>query len=201
MANVHYREYEYFMRSFINYNLDSFQKVVASSPNLGVDFKAFLNQLKLEPNPDSNNLKINREAVFSWTKPENLEIYLSHPSYNSYPVVNISFDLAKQFCAWRTSVVQLDYATATTEKERQKHYKTIKYRLPTKEEWEYAKQKFTQTMKIYQSQHPSTPVKGRYTITSLAELLDDGDILANSSAGERPNADMITFRCICEVED
>ena len=68
MANIHYREYEYFMSNFINYNLDSFQKLVASLPMSGVAFKEFLTQLRFEPNRDSANLKINRDATFSWDR-------------------------------------------------------------------------------------------------------------------------------------
>ena len=201
MANIHYREYEYFMSNFINYNLDSFQKLVASLPMSGVAFKEFLTQLRFEPNRDSATLKINRDATFSWSKPENFEIYLSHPAYNFYPVVNITYEMAKGFCEWRTAAVQLNYASATSEKEREKHFRKIKYRLLTREEWEFAKQKFTQTKRLYQSQQPSPPFKKRFTITNLAELVNSDGMLVNSVSEVRPNIDMITFRCICEVED
>ena len=55
--------------------------------------------------------------------------YYSHPSYNNYPVVGISYNQAKVYCVWRTERV----------KENVKPYgikANFEYRLPTRTEWE-----------------------------------------------------------------
>ncbi len=60
--------------------------------------------------------------------------YFSHPAYNDYPVVGISHQQAKDYCAWRTDRVKETMAlNGTFEKHPQ--LKNLKYRLPTLTEW------------------------------------------------------------------
>ena len=71
-----------------------------------------------------------------------VEYYFRHPSYNSYPVVGISYEQAVKFCKWRTFVVNFgEYVRENNIKDYQAHLKDtfpirFYYRLPTKEEWE-----------------------------------------------------------------
>lgn len=60
--------------------------------------------------------------------------YLVHPAYKDYPVVGVSYEQAVNYCSWRTERVK-EFARIHNKK-----YSAIKfyYRLPTKEEWEYA---------------------------------------------------------------
>lgn len=51
------------------------------------------------------------------------EYYSSHPSYNDYPVLNISYEAAELYCKWLTEMSE---------------DKNQVYRLPTKIEWIYA---------------------------------------------------------------
>lgn len=69
-----------------------------------------------------------------------VEYYLRHPAYNNYPVVGVSYEQVIDFCKWRTERVK-EFIKL------RKHNNTIEetfgakdfyYRLPTKEEWEYA---------------------------------------------------------------
>jgi formylglycine-generating enzyme len=53
-------------------------------------------------------------------------IYHSHPAYGAYPVVNVSFEGATQFCEWMTDQYN------SNEKRK---FKKVKFRLPTQEEW------------------------------------------------------------------
>jgi len=201
IANVHYKEYEYSMSKFIKYNLDTFQKLVTSLPYFGVNTKAFLEGLKIQPYLDSANFKINPEESISWDKPANFEIDLNLPSYNNYPIVNASYDLAKYFCAWRTAMVQLHYSASTSEKERHKFYKKVAYRLATKEEWEFAQAKFSNTKKFPQLKSASPAKENYFTITNLSEFVDDKNVFVNTRVDFKPPANLTTFRCVCEVEN
>ena len=55
------------------------------------------------------------------------ENYHTHPAFQEYPVVNISYDAAQLYCLWLTSILQ----------ERHPDWK-IMVRLPTEVEWNYA---------------------------------------------------------------
>lgn len=60
--------------------------------------------------------------------------YFSHPAYNNYPVVGITYEQAISFCKWRTDRVK-EYA----EKNQKELFpKNFAYRLPSKKEWELA---------------------------------------------------------------
>lgn len=68
------------------------------------------------------------------------EYYFRHPAYYKYPVVGVSYEQALAFCKWRTDRVK-EFANKIPS--RSKLGDTYKkgnfyYRLPTKEEWEYA---------------------------------------------------------------
>jgi formylglycine-generating enzyme required for sulfatase activity len=76
-----------------------------------------------------------------------IKLYWKHPIYRNYPVVGISYEQAIEFCKWRTDLVNMHYYI----KKNRIKYKPdsldvylkkapnyVRYRLPTKEEWEYA---------------------------------------------------------------
>jgi formylglycine-generating enzyme required for sulfatase activity len=91
------------------------------------------------------------------------EVYFRHPAYDGYPVVGVSYEQATQYCAWRTDRVyemQLIRSNSIPKNSRQtrEDYFTVerylagryqgltpnrsipvlRYRLPTKDEWEMA---------------------------------------------------------------
>ncbi|MGZ3904883.1 MAG: SUMF1/EgtB/PvdO family nonheme iron enzyme, partial [Bacteroidia bacterium] len=73
--------------------------------------------------------------------------YFRQPAYRDYPVVGVSYEQAVEFCEWRTDMVnaflytkehKIKYVKDSISSYIQKAPKKIKYRLPTKTEWEYA---------------------------------------------------------------
>ncbi|BEG99796.1 SUMF1/EgtB/PvdO family nonheme iron enzyme [Bacteroides sedimenti] len=59
-----------------------------------------------------------------------MKLYFSHPSYNDYPVVGVSWEQANAFCAWRTNFLMAGLRGTARQIQR--------YRLPTEIEWEFA---------------------------------------------------------------
>lgn len=64
-------------------------------------------------------------STFAYNKPY-VEYYHSHPAYENYPVVNISYEGATLFCEWLTE----QYNNNDKRK-----YQKVEFRLPTETEW------------------------------------------------------------------
>lgn len=72
-----------------------------------------------------------------------VDYYFRHPAYREYPVVGISYEQALAYCEWRTDRVNEYLAIRYKEAkwENINDYtikKRVQYRLPTKDEWQYA---------------------------------------------------------------
>jgi gliding motility-associated lipoprotein GldK len=142
-----------------------------------VDLKAAAKTSKGLEQPLSNFLVSQTEAIYpdslvwmrdfsySYNEPFT-RLYFSHPSYNEYPVVGVTWKQAVAFCHWRTnnSNFYLDKGNKRDEK-----IDGI-YRLPTEAEWEYAARGNSKTNAMYPWGSPYTKTK-------------EGRLLANFKPG------------------
>jgi sulfatase modifying factor 1 len=73
-----------------------------------------------------------------------VEYYLRHPSYRDYPVIGVSYEQAVEYCKWRSDRVNEFIYLRDHKVENYRsdsiypHPEVMQFRLPTKEEWEYA---------------------------------------------------------------
>lgn len=62
-----------------------------------------------------------------------VEAYFNHPSFDRYPVVGVTWEQARAFCAWRTSFYE-----RVAQQRKMPVNSRLRYELPTESEFEYA---------------------------------------------------------------
>ena len=142
-----------------------------------VDLKAAAQASKGLELPLSNFLVSQTEAVYpdslvwmrdfsySYNEPFT-RLYFSHPSYNDYPVVGVTWKQAIAFCHWRTNSSNFYLGKGGKRDEKIDGI----YRLPTEAEWEYAARGNSKTNAMYPWGSPYTRTK-------------EGRLLANFKPG------------------
>ncbi|MBN2681796.1 MAG: SUMF1/EgtB/PvdO family nonheme iron enzyme [Bacteroidales bacterium] len=130
IRNIDYREYLYWMKEMYGEESDQYQQSL----------------------PDTT---VWREKL-AYNEPY-VNLYLRHPAYANYPVVGVSYQQAENYCKWRSDrvnesflikdkkIVAKDITAFLKDKNNRPFIdslicknRKVTYRLPTKEEWEFA---------------------------------------------------------------
>ena len=109
------------------FDADSAAIVRAKNPQFR-DRLPFIKKEEIEIYPDTTVWI--KDFNYSYNEPMHND-YFSHPAYQDYPVVGISWKQAVAFCNWRT------HYKNSYQKEKNKPL-VNNFRLPTEAEWEYA---------------------------------------------------------------
>jgi len=113
-------------------NIDWKEYVYWQKDKFGVESQEYLSAL-----PDTTVWRYGMEETepqYQYKEPL-VETYYNHPAYDSYPVVGISYEQAVAYCVWRTDRVK-EMILLNASPENKALIKNLKYRLPTKTEWE-----------------------------------------------------------------
>jgi formylglycine-generating enzyme required for sulfatase activity len=141
------------------------------------EFRLFLNDLKDKGRLDE--FKEYYPDTTGWAKGGNStqpykEFYFSHPSFNNYPVVNVTYEAAKAYCIWLSE----HYAGS-----KKQPFGKVEFRLPTQEEWIKAASSGKEDGRRY-------PWNGMYLRNNRGEYLCNfhriGDESITSMAGNQP---------------
>ncbi len=114
-------------------------------------------------------------------------IYLRYPAYRGFPVVGVSYELATKYCEWRSDRVNFYYFIRDHRNfkwDMDSLYNIpiyVEYRLPTKEEWEYAaraglseKEYPFGYVNLFSKKHMlATNTKEYFNLTKLYKILKD----------------------------
>ena len=111
-----------------------------------------------------------------------MRLYFSHPNYNDYPVVGVSWEQANAFCAWRTEYLLAGLGPQARYVQR--------YRLPTEAEWEFAA-RGPEGFRYPWSQSDSKDDNGCYYANfkpDRGNYTKDGSLITTRTGNYKPNS-------------
>jgi gliding motility-associated lipoprotein GldK len=146
-----------------NYSFVDLKAAAKASKGLEQSLGDYLITVKQNVYPDT--LVWMRDFSYSYNEPMT-RLYFSHPAFNEYPVVGVTWKQAVAFTHWRTN--NSDYYVGKPGRADQKIDGI--YRLPTEAEWEYAARGNSKSNAMYPWGSPYTKTK-------------EGRLLANFKPG------------------
>jgi formylglycine-generating enzyme required for sulfatase activity len=166
-------------------------------------------------------MDINYKLPLSWTNDSAKKFhYFNSEEYSNYPLVNVSYEQAVEYCKWRTDITMLSYAVSSkNEKTRNYFYKRIRFRLPTKEELEYALKQTREynepfTMALTDEDFSEEQETIQFIPGNISEIISekgtaigiswkdlDKELQNNLTYPQKYDGpkDWLGFRCVCEI--
>jgi uncharacterized protein YbdZ (MbtH family) len=222
IKNIDYREFVSFLG--VTYSAEV-RDSLDNLPFWGVNLEEFRRFMRLSGKDTDllGRMRIRIDQILSWA--QSMEEYLNNPTFNENPVIYISYNQANEYALWRSRIVMFGWAVeCKNEKQREKYYKKIRYRLPTPEEWDQAMDLFSKNVILNKAifphniacTYPAVPQRGKseffYVPGNICEMTSvehlavgiswkDSDTTGNYKKrvdyfGPR---DWLGFRCVCEV--
>lgn len=112
-----------------------------------------------------------------------VRLYFSHPGYNDYPVVGVSWEQANAYAAWRTALLRRSLGKDGIYIEP--------FRLPTEAEWEYAARAgITANKYPWDGDLPMTEDDGCYYANFKPQegnYAQDGNVITSKAGSYSPN--------------
>lgn len=150
------------------------------------EYRMFLNNLKSSRNEDL--LKVCIYDSTSWTSAFEApfvdpmqNMYHWHPAYDEYPIVNVSYEAAVEYCKWLTQQYN---------SQRKRKYTQVIFRLPTEDEWLTLASAGSKTNKTCFEDDQVTNAKGCYLAnikTGPGKFNDDGGFFMVKADAYLPN--------------
>lgn len=112
-----------------------------------------------------------------------MRLYFSHPSYNEYPVVGVSWEQANAFCNWRTDYLLAGLGPQARFVQR--------YRLPTEAEWEFAARGKEENIYPWRQEEEMKSDKGCYYANykvNKGDYTQDGYLITTRVGSYSPNS-------------
>ncbi len=112
-----------------------------------------------------------------------MRLYFSHPSYNEYPVVGVSWEQANAFCNWRTDYLLAGLGPQARFVQR--------YRLPTEAEWEFAARGKEENVYPWRAEEEMKSDKGCYYANykvNKGDYTQDGNLITTRAGSYPPNS-------------
>lgn len=112
-----------------------------------------------------------------------MRLYFSHPSYNEYPVVGVSWEQANAFCNWRTDYLLAGLGPQARFVQR--------YRLPTEAEWEFAARGKEENVYPWRAEEEMKSDKGCYYANykvNRGDYTQDGNLITTRAGSYPPNS-------------
>lgn len=216
VTNADYTEFLLTVGAYYNPKIhDTIQKMPAYKVNWKKLSEYFFS---IEPDEDYlKRLDLDYYSPLSWTNDSNLQFsYYDDEYYSNFPVINVTYEQAKEYCKWRSDMVLLSYAiNISKKKKRDVLYTKFNFRLPKFDEWKSAYDIFE-----IQNEPFTKPVTGEdseseyfhYAPGNVSEMLDVKgqavglswkDILDPtkpiSPVQYQKPSDWLGFRCVCEI--
>ena len=216
VTNADYTEFLLTVGAYYNPKIhDTIQKMPAYKVNWKKLSEYFFS---IEPDEDYlKRLDLDYYSPLSWTNDSNLQFsYYDDEYYSNFPVINITYEQAKEYCKWRSDMVLLSYAiNISKKKKRDVLYTKFNFRLPKFDEWKSAydifeikNEPFTKPVTGEDSEseyfHYSPgnvsemlDVKGQAVGLSWKDILDPTKPI--SPVQYQKPGDWLGFRCVCEI--